>query len=636
MSTEATTIEQERLELQAKVDGQKTQTERNKLGQFATPMELAKSIVRYAVDLLPKRGKVRFLDPGFGTGSFYSALLELLQSSRIGNAHGFEVDDAYYEPTQELWKSTPLKLTLGDFASASPPSDNRRKSNLIVCNPPYVRHHHLNGADKIRLQQATERSCGIHLNGLSGLYCYFLLISHAWMAKNGVAAWLIPSEFMDVIYGRRVKAYLLSKVTLLRVHRFEPDDVQFADALVSSAVLFFRNATPSKSHEVEFTYGGSLERPKNKSMIPADVLHHEAKWTRFPMNGAMSRRAHVTIGDLFNIKRGLATGNNKFFIVTPEQAKEHKLPRKFLRPILPSPRMLKTDEIKATKSGEPLIENRLYLVDCDLEPDDVHEKYPQLWAYLQSGIEAGVTDGYLCRHRQPWYMQEKRPASYFLCTYMGRQAKSRDAKPFRLILNHSQATAANVYLILYPKPDVASAIKDDPSLLRMIWKHLSQLCPKAMISEGRVYGGGLHKLEPKELANVPADAVAKLVGASRLRALCSTVLSVRRLTTTTVVHRMTLSNVWKSYKEKTVISLVNKILEEQAKRIAKHLEARLQAAKALQRKDMLHRLTLISCQGWGYRPTVASIWDVQAWERVQQSQSGTALTVLGECLPVGF
>jgi adenine-specific DNA-methyltransferase len=55
------------------------------------------------------------------------------------------------------------------------------------------------------------------------------------MADDGYAAWLIPSEFMDVNYGAALKRYLTDHVTLIRVHRFDPADVQFGDALVSSS-----------------------------------------------------------------------------------------------------------------------------------------------------------------------------------------------------------------------------------------------------------------------------------------------------------------------------------------------------------------------------------------------------------------
>jgi hypothetical protein len=41
-----------------------------------------------------------------------------------------------------------------------------------------------------------------------------------------------------------------------------------------------------------------------------------------------------------------------------------------------------------------------------------------------------------------------------------------------------------------------------PQLIRSIWKALGALTKDNLLSNGRTYGGGLHKIEPKELANV--------------------------------------------------------------------------------------------------------------------------------------
>ncbi len=70
------TIEGRRQAEQTRLDTLKTAAERNKWGQFATPFELALSLARYARKTLGE-GRLRFLDPAIGTGSFYSALIRV-------------------------------------------------------------------------------------------------------------------------------------------------------------------------------------------------------------------------------------------------------------------------------------------------------------------------------------------------------------------------------------------------------------------------------------------------------------------------------------------------------------------------------------------------------------------------------
>jgi len=501
-------LESQRLESQHKLDSLRDRDTRNKLGQFATPSFLAGEILNFAKNLFSPQEKIRFLDPAFGTGAFFAALLRTFSNSQISSAKGFEIDSFYGDEAKKLWSNTPLFFKIADFTKLSPPSSDYNKANLIICNPPYVRHHHLLSEEKIRLQFIVKQITGKRLNGLAGLYCYFLLLADAWLAKGGHAGWLIPSEFMDVNYGDQIKNYLLHDVTLLRIHRFDPSEVQFQDAMVSSAVVWFRKERPSPKYSVEFTYGGTLLQPNVSRHISSEVLDKTTKWTSFPLNGSQSSRdkSDLKLADLFIIKRGIATGANKFFILDPALISQYELPAEFLTPILPSPRCLASDEIESDAQGTPSIAKKLFLLNCKLKEEKIEEKYPSLWRYLKVGMKEGIHERYLCQHRSPWYLQETRPPAPILCTYMGRSF-SKSSKPFRFILNQSNATAPNVYLMLYPQRRLSVILNHKPELLRTIWLALNQISKEALFDEGRVYGGGLHKLEPNELANVSLNEI---------------------------------------------------------------------------------------------------------------------------------
>jgi len=515
--TQLTKLENSRKIIQAKLDSLKTLEERNILGQFSTPITLANDILQCAVKLMPKRGKIRFLDPAIGTGAFFSALNNAFPAARIEAATGFEIDKHYGKPASKLWSETILSYRLSDFTKAAPPLDENNKFNLIICNPPYVRHHHING-QKERLKAEALSAANMKLSGLAGLYCYFIALSQSWMKSNGIAGWLIPSEFMDVNYGKSVKDYLLNEVTLLQIHRFDPSNVQFDDALVSSSIVWFKNKKPSANNKVKFTYGGTIELPEHEKEVSSKVLAKETKWTRFPLSDERTENGAPKLSDFFSVKRGIATGDNSFFVIPREEIEKRNLPIEQFRPILPSPRYLFETEVNTDKSGNPTIKNQLFVLDCKLPIDKIESLYPKLYAYLQEGIKSGVSERCLCRNRKIWYAQENRQESQFYCTYIGR-SDNKGKKPFRFILNHSVAIVSNSYLILYPNPKLKQEISTNPMLKKQLFKALNKITGKAMLDEGRVYGGGMHKLEPRELSNVPAIEISNLLAKSSNKSL---------------------------------------------------------------------------------------------------------------------
>ncbi len=379
------------------------------MGQFATPASLALEIARSARAALGQRLPIAFLDPAFGTGAFYSALRRAFASDAIASAQGYEVDAYYGDPARRLWAPTGFNLALRDFTAARPSDNGASCADLLICNPPYVRHHHISRSAKRRLATDLKKDLGIGVSGLAGLYVYFMLLSHKWLRPECLSIWLVPSEFMDVNYGSVLRRYLLEQVDLVRIHRFDPAEVQFDDALVSSAVVWFSNRPPSPAGDPEFTFGGSIATPKIRRRIGRGALRDSPKWTgHIAHQGRQLSASHSlnpwapAVGHFFSIRRGIVTGANRFFLLDASRASKLPIPSRILTPILPSPRNLGTDVVNADADGQPLLDGPIFLFDCRLAPADLARVEPETAAYVATGEAANIHKGYLTLRRDPW------------------------------------------------------------------------------------------------------------------------------------------------------------------------------------------------------------------------------------------
>lgn len=493
-------VEIKRADLQSTLDSHRENSDRNRLGQFATPFALARSIVGNAIAHLDSSDPIRFLEPSMGTGVFFSALSSVAEDSAIDQCVGVEIDSEFAATSQSLWQSSKHQVVHGDFFDFAQQKSNFQRFNLLCANPPYVRHHHIPAIEKLRLQAYVKRRFGIETSGLSGLYLYFIFAAHDLLSEGGIASWLIPTEFLSVNYGKSLREYLRSQVSIIDIKLFDPANVQFEDALVSSCVLTYRKTTPAASHHFSVSIPNTAQDEKHINIDHLDASH---KWNLLSEKIVPADDdEQIRLGDLFDVKRGVATGNNTFFILSAAQASSLDLPSEFLRPILPAPRQIKERIIKADHHGLPESIPNYFLLDCPVQPESIQHDYPKLWNYLESGIARNIDKGYLCQHRDYWYSQEKRLPALYMATYMGR-SRDGESNPTRFFLNQSQAIGTNVFLHLYPKPFVMKLLHSNVQRQVELLESLEAISLRETTEHGRMYGGGLHKTEPGELKTLP-------------------------------------------------------------------------------------------------------------------------------------
>jgi adenine-specific DNA-methyltransferase len=484
--------------------------DRRKRGEFFTPVPIARVMAAWTL----RNGDERVLDPCTGPGTLLAAahtrLSELGCKDTSEQLQGVELS-----PLARTFASLALAPSLivpninqADFLTSF--RGRRGTFDAIIANPPYSRHQSLDATYKGEIADLTDKILRVRTNRRAGIHLHFLARALELLRVGGRLAFLTSRELLDAQYGAALRAYLLSSSKLRALVLFDSKVLTFDGVLTTSAITFLERGVPDRSSvrivDVKmlpsaeelmtaivdadprsFTWGRSLN-------VEHIEIERAAKWSTLVAvkEHAQPDNGLVPLGELVTAKRGIATGANRFFLLSSAEASAAGLRSQSLRAAIgrarlsKGARITKRDFRRWEKRGE-----RVWLLDIRDRPSPEEEEY------LNFGVEQGLPRRFLCRARKCWYQMERREPPPILATYMSRTG-------LRFFQNSAELVPLNVFHGLYPKGLTNAQVG------RLLECLNAEDFRSRVSKAARSYGGGLLKVEPRELLAVPIADVRKV------------------------------------------------------------------------------------------------------------------------------
>jgi adenine-specific DNA-methyltransferase len=491
---------------------------RRELGAFYTPPDLAASLVSWAVS----SKTTRVFDPSFGDGRFLRSAADRLRTLGVRTPQrrifGVELNPAAASQPAALEgiRVPEGQLIEGDFFSTDLSRWGGRRFDAIVGNPPYVRHHLLPEHSK-RLAQVHARRVGITLSERSDCWAYFCAALLDYLEPQGRLAILLPGAVLHADYALPLLHALSvarGRTRLIRIQRR-----LFDDTVERTVVLLIdgRRQQPGVDYrevddlpELQRVLGespGSHRGWRSSAAVAPEPASSPATRVRTRLRWFVSQEVGATwelatalpevrcLGDIAQIRIGVVTGANRFFVVDAARARDLRGRGQRVRtvPVISRGGWLRgmrwTTQDQAAYADRP---SRLLLVAPAAQLNAA------LDAHIKDGQRLGLHKRGHCAAREPWYSLDDSRAPDLFLPYMGASAP-------RLVINQAGATCTNaVHRVALTTDQVSAA-----ALAAASWTSLYRLSAELF---GRSYGAGILKLELGEAAQL---RLAVVPGAAR-------------------------------------------------------------------------------------------------------------------------
>lgn len=453
------------------------------LGIVYTPLEIADAIVRSVVALAPE-GYASVLEPSAGDGAFLQALEDVGTNAQVTAV------DIEPQAVVAIRNRFPAAHAVeGDFFQFAARPENVRTFDLIIGNPPYVRRKNFGPQICEALDELAERQ-NFTRHNLKNAWAAFIVAAEALLTNEGVLAFVVPYELVNVNYGIALQSWLVSRFD--RIDIYIPDEKAFKQIDQDAVLIVAQRAHLEKGAFVRQVASLLNLESTPRAVDLSDLDKIRANLKAFLLDTAMIERVHGIRAECPSMERfcrngtGIVTAANAFFILSDEEVERQAL-KDWAIPILKKSAYLGIGPVFSDQDFE-LLRTKLPANLIDLNSYDSDSPDLAVERYLEKGRSEKRTDSFKARHRQFWY---KVPI-----TWVGQGFFFKRCHSFpRICIND-----AGVHVT-----DTAYSIEPlFPATMRGICYSFYNSVTLLMCEiEGRFYGGGVLELTPNEFRRLP-------------------------------------------------------------------------------------------------------------------------------------
>lgn len=466
-------------------------------GSYYTPEIISDFIVNKVHALLNSKKNIKILEPSVGEGVILKSLYNIFDvEMNIKSITAVEINKNLTTKIKKEFKDDKVNIIIKDFLVYQ--RKCTQKFDLIIGNPPYIKKNYLHKTqikicNEIHSKYVSKTSLSINI------WSSFLIRSVSLLSKNGILAFVVPTDLLQTINSNEIRNYLIKEFQKIEVITF--NELLFKDGKGQDTAIIIAE---KKSNDPGFYFTNVKSVQLIQELISKKVevsMLATNKWTYFHLStDEISLIENIknksnTIKDYCLSKVGITTAANQYFVLNKETLSRYKL-REYSIPILMKGAFINGSVDFKHSDFEELFNKgkQTYLLALDSDMVDKNNKLLQ--SYLEFGKALGIHKRYKTLSRNNWYSVSRNHIAsdgFFL---------KRCYEYPKIIRNSADILVTDTAYQIFMHNDykIDNLIFSFYNTFTLIWAELL----------GRYYGGGVLELSPSEFKNLPLVYIENL------------------------------------------------------------------------------------------------------------------------------